>query len=80
LSDAYSHLIGKFHIFDLQTIYNENVTFRFYCKYTGFTQIHFLSNRKYVLSWYPTTLGMETQEHIVSISLFFTNLVSFDAR
>uniref|UniRef100_A0A915P2N8 PDZ domain-containing protein n=1 Tax=Meloidogyne floridensis TaxID=298350 RepID=A0A915P2N8_9BILA len=51
-SEAYTHVVDTGHTFDLSTIYNENVTFRFYCKYKGNTaEILFLSNRKPILEW-----------------------------
>uniref|UniRef100_A0A915P7J1 PDZ domain-containing protein n=1 Tax=Meloidogyne floridensis TaxID=298350 RepID=A0A915P7J1_9BILA len=51
-SEAYTHVVDTGHTFDLPTIYNENVTFRFYGKYKGeMAEIRLNSNRKPILEW-----------------------------
>uniref|UniRef100_A0A915NK23 Galectin n=1 Tax=Meloidogyne floridensis TaxID=298350 RepID=A0A915NK23_9BILA len=64
-SEAYTHVVDTGHTFDLPTIYNENVTFRFYCKYKGETaEIRLYSNRKPILEWYNLEHGIETKDYV----------------
>uniref|UniRef100_A0A914KFK1 Uncharacterized protein n=1 Tax=Meloidogyne incognita TaxID=6306 RepID=A0A914KFK1_MELIC len=67
MSKAYKHVVDG-QIFDIETIYNENVTFRFRCKYPGLTiEIRLISNRKPILSWHTITDAIETEDYTVSI-------------
>uniref|UniRef100_A0A914NDP7 Galectin n=1 Tax=Meloidogyne incognita TaxID=6306 RepID=A0A914NDP7_MELIC len=63
-SEAYTHVVDTGHTFDLPTIYNENVTFRFYCKYKGeLAEIRLYSNRKPILEWYNLEHGIATKDY-----------------
>ena len=64
-SEAYTHVVDTGHTFDLPTIYNENVTFRFYCKYKGeLAEIRLYSNRKPILEWYNLEHGIATKDYV----------------
>ncbi|CAK5077906.1 unnamed protein product [Meloidogyne enterolobii] len=64
LSKDYEHVVDGGRTFDIQTIYNENVTFRFRCKYRGFTiELRLISKRKPILSWHTLTDAIETEDY-----------------
>lgn len=68
MSTAYKHVVDKGQVFDLPTVYNENVTFKFYCKYKGeLAEIRLLSNSKIVLDWSTVASGIQTKDGIVRI-------------
>uniref|UniRef100_A0A915NQ04 Galectin n=1 Tax=Meloidogyne floridensis TaxID=298350 RepID=A0A915NQ04_9BILA len=77
LSTAYKHVVDKGQVFDLPTVYNENVTFKFYCKYKGeLAEIRLLSNSKIVLDWSTVASGIQTKDGITkeertTLSTFF---------